>query len=128
MYWTALQPYLAAHKLLSTDKVEGVIDQLDNMVALLKPLRDPAVERVVKAVEALKAQPDHSLRMLRESWKEISAGMIELGKDVSLPPDAPTVKVFRCPMKKANWLQLGDETANPYYGSEMYNCAVATTP
>src|SRR6185436_3448453 len=89
------------------------------------PLRDPAVERIVKAVEALKAQPDRSLPKLRESWKEISAGMIELGKDVSLPPDAPMVKVFRCPMKKANWLQLGDETANPYYGSEMYNCGSA---
>src|SRR3954471_15135780 len=27
VYWTALQPYLAAHKLLSTDKTEDVIDQ-----------------------------------------------------------------------------------------------------
>jgi hypothetical protein len=125
MYWAALQPYLEAHRLLSHDKVEGVIDQLERMVASLQPLRDPAVERIVKAVEALKAQPDHSLPKLRESWKEISAGMIELGKDVSLPPDAPMVKVFRCPMKKANWLQLGDETANPYYGSEMYNCGSA---
>jgi RND family efflux transporter MFP subunit len=124
-YWTALQPYLAAHKLLSEDKAEGVIEQLDKLLAALRPLPEPAAGRVAHAVEALKGESDRSLPKLRESWKEISAGMIELGKNVSLPPDAPTVKVFRCPMKKANWLQLGDETANPYYGSEMYNCGSA---
>jgi multidrug efflux pump subunit AcrA (membrane-fusion protein) len=125
VYWAALQPYLAAHKLLSSDKADGVSEQLEKLTTSLKALHDPAADRVVNAVAVLQGQSDHSLPALRESWKEISAGMIELGKRVSLPSDAPTVKVFRCPMKKANWLQLGDETANPYYGSEMYNCGSA---
>jgi hypothetical protein len=29
-------------------------------------------------------------------------------------------------MKKANWLQLGDDIANPYYGKEMSDCGEVT--
>ena len=50
--------------------------------------------------------------------------------DMRRHSEAPAVKVFRCPMKKANWLQEGMKTANPYYGSEMFDCgsAIETLP
>jgi hypothetical protein len=36
------------------------------------------------------------------------------------------LSVAYCPMKKANWLQLGDDIANPYYGKEMSDCGEVT--
>lgn len=40
------------------------------------------------------------------------------------------VAVFHCPMaldgEGANWIQLGEETANPYYGSSMLRCGSMT--
>jgi multidrug efflux pump subunit AcrA (membrane-fusion protein) len=123
----ALQSYFQAHKLLSEDKSEGVERLLAQLVERLKPLRDfPAAavgyERLAAAVGAMK---DPALEAVREHFKEVSAAMIEIGKAVGTPADGGTVRVFRCPMKKANWLQLGADTANPYYGSKMYDCGGA---
>ena len=49
------------------------------------------------------------------------------------PPEMPTtsmaaaqpssaLKVAWCPMKKAHWLQQGEQVANPYYGTQMPDC------
>jgi hypothetical protein len=62
---------------------------------------------------------------VRETFKDVSAAMIEIGKTSKLPPDAPAVQVFRCPMKKANWLQEAGATINPFYGSTMLDCGGA---
>ena len=40
------------------------------------------------------------------------------------------VGLFHCPMaldgEGADWIQEGEETANPYYGSEMLRCGSLT--
>jgi hypothetical protein len=48
--------------------------------------------------------------------------MIEIGKAVGTPADEAQVRVFKCPMKLATWLQLGEQTVNPYYGASMLTC------
>jgi membrane fusion protein, copper/silver efflux system len=131
-YDAALAAYLVAHETLTRDKAEGVADHLAEAAKALAPLRQDAalvagVERFGKAAEAAKAQP---LDALRQTFKEASAALIEIGRATGTPADAPTAKVFRCPMKKANWLQHDGKTANPYYGSEMFDCgsAIETLP
>ncbi|HEX8521530.1 MAG TPA: efflux RND transporter periplasmic adaptor subunit [Tepidisphaeraceae bacterium] len=118
----ALQPYLAAHKLLTEDKPQGVKPLLAEVVKKLEPFRSAGgYDAIAKAVAA----SNETLESLRQNWKDISSGMIEIGKTVGVPPATPVIKVHRCPMKKAVWLQVGDQTANPYYGSEMYSCGNA---
>jgi len=128
----ALEPYLQAHETLTRDKSEGVAERLEKAATALQPLRNDTViaqsiDRLAKAAAAARGQP---LDALRQTFKEASAAMIEIGRIAGTPADAPSVKVFRCPMKKANWLQRGSDTANPYYGSEMFNCgsAIETLP
>jgi multidrug efflux pump subunit AcrA (membrane-fusion protein) len=131
-YDVALGAYLLAHETLTRDKPGGVADRLTEAANALAPLRRDAalsasVERFQKAAAAAKGQ---SLDALRETFKEASAALIEIGRATGTPAGAPAVKVFRCPMKKANWLQHGGRTANPYYGSEMFDCgsAIETLP
>jgi multidrug efflux pump subunit AcrA (membrane-fusion protein) len=128
----ALEAYLQAHETLTRDKAEGVADQLEKTAQALAPLRNdavvaPSIDPLAKAAATAKGRP---LDALRQTFKEASAAMIEIGRAVGTPSDAAPVKVFRCPMKKANWLQRGSDTANPYYGSEMFNCgsAIETLP
>jgi hypothetical protein len=131
-YEAALAAYLRAHETLTRDKSEGVAARLEEAAKALEPLRQdpalaPGVDRLATAAAAAKGQ---TLDALRQTFKEASAAMIETGRAAGTPADASPVKVFRCPMKKANWLQNGNTTANPYYGSEMFDCgsAIETLP
>jgi len=126
-YAAALAAYVKAQDLLAHDKVEGVEGALEQAVKELEGAKQsPQVAdgfgRLEAAVGAAKGK---GIKEVRESFKEISAAMIEMGKAIGIPSGAPRVQVFRCPMKKANWLQEGSETANPYYGAEMFNCGSA---
>lgn len=131
IYREALATYLQAQKLLSHDKTDGVSDLLQQSAGVLAPVKDESVRaaypRLADSVKAVKGQP---IEKIREQFKEISAAMIEIGKAAGTPADQSTIRVFRCPMKKANWLQEGDATENPYYGSQMFDCgsAVETLP
>ncbi len=131
-YANALVPYLKAQTLLAQDKAEGVSESLHEMLAKLEPVSGQAqIESGYKRLtEAVHRTMGQNLEGLRDSFKEISAAMIDVGKAAKVPQDGPTVRVFRCPMKKANWLQEGSATANPYYGSRMLDCgaAVETLP
>jgi hypothetical protein len=126
-YWTALQSYLEAHKRLSNDNAQGVPDLLHDVVKKLEPMdasteTSADYERLAKAVKDL---PNDSIESIRESWKEISAAMIDIGKTIGVPSNESTVRVFKCPMKHALWLQLGEQTTNPYYGASMLTCGSA---
>lgn len=130
VYWAALQPYLKAHRLLSTDKSEGVASLLAESLKTLAPIKDAeAIRSEYQRLESVVGRmPGQSLSELRVTWKDVSAVMMEIGKSVGTPAEAPSIKVFRCPMKKAVWLQEGDQTENPYYGAEMFTCGTAVEP
>lgn len=52
--------------------------------------------------------------------------------EMKMPGTAPAaaapkvLSVAFCPMKKAKWLQSGDNITNPYYGTEMSDCGEVT--
>lgn len=121
----ALKPYLAAQQLLANDKADGVAADLAQTAAALEPLKDDAdIADSYKAfIDATKAADGQPIDGLRAAFKDASIALIDIGKAVGLTPDAPAVRVYHCPMKKANWLQTGDVTLNPYYGlGEMQSC------
>lgn len=64
----------------------------------------------------------NNLNEVRKSFEHISMAMIALSK-VGNPNG---FQEFHCPMalnnKGANWLQKGEKTANPYFGSSMLRC------
>jgi RND family efflux transporter MFP subunit len=126
VYLQALQPYLKAQKLLAEDKSEGVSSLLHQSLAALNDAKSNPesagdYQRLETAVHATMGQ---NLEALRETFKEVSQAMINLGKEMKLPAAAPTIQVFRCPMKKANWLQESGATFNPFYGTSqnMQDC------
>lgn len=126
-YGLAMEKYLLAQSLLAGDKIEGVSAALHEAASRLEPLSadaelKPLVQQFTRAVHSTMGK---DLAVTREAFKEISSSMIELGHAARLPLDAPAVSVFRCPMKKANWLQAPGATSNPYYGSEMLSCGSA---
>lgn len=59
----------------------------------------------------------------RESFKHLSQGVIALA-DAS-PPSGKVGPLFvhYCPMAPGHWLQANDASANPYYATEMKQCA-----
>ncbi|MDB5326891.1 MAG: cation efflux system periplasmic linker protein [Phycisphaerales bacterium] len=44
----------------------------------------------------------------------------------ALRPAMKRLNIAHCPMKKADWLQVGQAIANPYYGTEMSTCGDIT--
>src|SRR5205814_903130 len=109
------------------DKSQDVAGMLKRAVVELEPLAKD--NRIAADFARLKAAvdrtPQQNLDALRETFMEISDAMIAIGKTARLPADAPATSVFRCPMKKANWLQPPGGTLNPYYGSTMLDCGAA---
>ena len=126
-YLEALRAYLEAEKLLSQDKLENVSALLHESPEKLQTVKsDPAVAEPYKRLEeSVHKTKDQDLPTIRETFKDVSAAMIDIGKAMKLPADAPAIQVFRCPMKKANWLQEAGATINPFYGSSMLDCGAA---
>lgn len=64
----------------------------------------------------------NDIKGLRASFEHISMAVIALSKVAN--PEG--FQEYRCPMafnnRGANWLQKGDKTANPYFGSSMLRC------
>jgi hypothetical protein len=56
----------------------------------------------------------------REHFAVLSSNLYQLVK--ALKPNAETLYVQYCPMKKASWLSDKKDIENPYYGQEMLSC------
>jgi Cu(I)/Ag(I) efflux system membrane fusion protein len=123
-YALALARYLEAQQKLTQDSAEGVALKLREAADLLAPLKDDpklasSVERYEAAVDASMGK---DMEGLRNAFKEVSMAFIEIGKQARIPSDSPSISVYRCPMAKANWLQVVGPVRNPYYGTEMIDC------
>jgi len=73
--------------------------------------------------EALAAE-DIEARRLR--LPELTAAIVGVLEQFGYEHEAGPAQVFHCPMALegagADWLQVTDETANPYYGESMLRC------
>jgi dimeric dUTPase (all-alpha-NTP-PPase superfamily) len=56
----------------------------------------------------------------REHFAVLSSNLYQLVK--ALKPNAETLYMQYCPMKKASWLSNKKDIENPYYGEEMLSC------
>jgi Cu(I)/Ag(I) efflux system membrane fusion protein len=122
----ALEPYLKAHRILASDKTEGVPQALQELLTKLEPLkaRPELAERVARIAPIVQSSMTaaNDLEKQRKAFREVSAEMIALGATTGVPASKP-VRVFRCPMgDKPNWLQVATETINPYQGTQMLDC------
>ncbi len=55
---------------------------------------------------------------LRDSFKLLSEIYIKNGKSL----ENSELKIVKCPMAKARWIQKGSAIKNPYYGKKMLTC------
>jgi hypothetical protein len=114
--------YLQAQKKLANDDSNDVVNLLKELTRTVQSIdADAARKMEVKLPPA----NENDIARIRESFKTTSSEIIALGHRVGLPEDASTLKVFRCPMANADWIQKPGETSNPYYGSEMLTCGAA---
>ena len=79
---------------------------------------------IAKSASAIAAAGD--VEKARSHFALLSETMIVVAQ--CLGPGTRTVHRFRCPMafndRGADWLQAGEETENPYFGSVMFRCGV----
>ncbi|POB13603.1 hypothetical protein C0Z22_10590 [Halobacteriovorax sp. DA5] len=59
-----------------------------------------------------------SVSALRDSFKLLSEIYIKNGKSL----ENSDLKIVKCPMAKARWIQKGSSVKNPYYGKKMLTC------
>ncbi len=100
-------------------KVDMSLLEGDAHMAWMKQLKDLQAN-----AEALAAAEDLEAR--RALLSPMTESLIRAIKTFGYGLEEGAVGVFHCSMaldgEGANWLQLGDETSNPYYGSSMLRC------
>jgi Cu(I)/Ag(I) efflux system membrane fusion protein len=101
--------------------LEGLLKEVD---ALAKSVPKAINEKTQAIRAAIAPMNGKTLREQRKLFKEASARIIEFVE--AHPPPDMTVSRFHCPMVKADWLGLGEDVRNPYYGSEMLDCGKVT--
>jgi len=72
---------------------------------------------LARSAEALAKATD--LTAARSAFADLSEALV-LYRAMIIGSDKPNVAY--CPMAKHNWLQSGQEIANPYYGTRMLRC------
>lgn len=91
-----------------------------SLTGAIQPVWEKHSKHLSMAIKQAGAAND--LKGVRKSFEHISMAMIALSKVAK--PDG--FQEYRCPMafnnKGGNWLQKGEKTANPYYGSSMLRC------
>jgi len=132
--------YVLIQAELSADSVENVIRN----ASLIKANADSAIELETKREEKEETLIEtlNDIRTSAESFNVEKLGITEARKNFSPLSDAVIRLVrhhlpgeqankyafFYCSMAKGYWMQAGDETRNPYYGSEMLKCGKKIDP
>ena len=123
-----LQSYLSIHDALASDRLTGVVQAAQAIVAESDKVARESVSgahaahykelpaRLASAGKALAAVTD--IEAAREAFKELSRAMSMWGT-MSKPPG---VEVVFCSMAKGSWLQKKGPIRNPYYGAHMLAC------
>jgi len=113
------------HARMSAGKLNTVIEKTD-VNTLNKETREVWKNQLAKLkASTLAASKSSDIASLRAQFNSISEAMIALNETA----DA-SLNRFHCPManhgKGADWLQTGNTTMNPYYGSAMLRCGSMT--
>lgn len=125
-----VRAYLAVWRALAADDAAAAAEHVTHFRKSAEELSKAqdaglraAGSRLAKDGDA--AQTD--IAAMRAAFKAWSPTVIEL---VSRTPQsgkaAAALRVVRCPMADASWLQESDDVANPYYGAKMLRCGSVT--
>ena len=120
-----LDAYFALHKDLAKDRASGErrAEELRHALADLGiPTGETVGHSLREATDAVGGAG--SLKAQRKAFEGLSAAVAELVRRYGAPGER-SVRRFHCPMafkRGADWLQEGETTENPYFGSRMFRC------
>lgn len=115
--WVGLiRNYLSVQEALAADDLDAAMDALPHLSLAIQGLEiDPLSD----------LDRSSSIDLLRERFDLISSRLIEEVQRRGNPLPTP-LHAVHCPMAfddiGADWLQLGEAVANPYFGAEMLRC------
>ncbi len=118
--------YTSLVALYAKDKTDpAAITHVGHEAQALAKEKDESVRSPAKAIaEFVKQMEGADLKGQRTILKSLSAKLLELLR--AHPPTEMTFFTVHCPMVNADWIQMSEEVANPYYGSEMLKCGQIT--
>jgi len=117
-YYKLKDALVSSNATLAAAKAGDLVKAIDSIDK--QTINDGTKTALLKDVEAISGSKD--IKLQREKFATLSAGMIELAKLVKLSAE-PVYQQY-CPMKKASWLSKDKSIKNPYYGSAMLTCGV----
>ncbi len=100
--------------------IGAMIAAADEFAAHADENARPLATEIARAAMEMNAQPIRSQRDLFKPLGKLMVALIE-----KAPPSknvAERIFVFECPMAKADWLQISDKIANPFYATDMKQC------
>jgi len=103
--------YLNVSEALVNDDLKAAIDASEDLGLWAECSGEKELDQAVADLER-----SRNLTEARIAFREISDEVISLAKWI------PGHHVMTCPMAKADWIQIGSEVSNPYYGSKMLRC------
>ena len=116
---SVIENYLTIQTNLATDTMKGVSE---HATAISKAVTGDTMKMlspdVAKQADALAQAKD--IKAAREAFKPLSASLAKYMSDHKAGKG--TYHEVYCPMANANWLQVGKDIKNPYYGKEMLDC------
>ncbi len=118
-----IQSALAADLTPPPVALNTLLDSL-NKLEMFPDVPDDAQSRFASARRGA-SRMDGSLETAREANRSVSHAMLHAATMASGPKTANQLTHYYCPMVPGgggDWMQLGGELANPYWGDEMLRC------
>lgn len=123
-----LEEYLKISDALAADKMEGVAEAANKIVALSPKIAVEDIEDAHKdhlkdipaklKVGAEKLAAAKNIEAMRDAFSELSKPMAMWATMLK----AKEINVIYCSMKPGSWLQKDKKIRNPYYGANMLTC------
>lgn len=130
----ALKAYETARDDLASDRTEGLSKAAEEIEADAKRAGEgapenlkPSFDRLQAASAKLKTDAGKKIEDARAAFGELSEAMVAL---LSVEPALAQGRfVFECPMTDTykKWVQVDDQIKNPYMGSRMLGCGMASS-
>ncbi len=125
-----VEAYLEAQRALAGDDLDAALVALRAVNQAIAALPGGLLQGVAsERLSELRAQATRdgepaTLEDAREQFGRLSAALIALLHEVGSPTG--DLQIAHCPMafdfEGADWLQVGDEILNPYFGASMLRC------
>ncbi|MCA9192057.1 MAG: efflux RND transporter periplasmic adaptor subunit [Planctomycetales bacterium] len=118
-----IQRGLAEDKPPPPELLKKLLDSLDRS-EVLPELPADAKQQFASSRRAVLRMAG-SIESARDAFRSVSHGMLRAAVMARSPNTASTLKHYFCPMVPGgggDWMQIGGELANPYWGAKMLRC------